>query len=113
MAGHIELTSLHCVSTEDNTGSDEVYLLRNGDKVWNGELNDGQGADLKHLGLFEFGNGEVRLELWDEDVGGLDNDDKLGEVTFTTASPTGSNNHTFGESGGDVEYVLGYTVGPV
>ena len=81
----IQLTSLHCIETEDFFGADESYLVVwvDGRKLqtFRRDLNDGHTLPL-NLSI-EFSDA-VTLELWDldePDVG--DSHDFLGQVTIS------------------------------
>jgi hypothetical protein len=84
MAAYLILKTLVCQVTEDDTGSDEIYIKVNGDKVWgNNSMNDG---DTLHI-LSDHSNQylkipvtlgrKVDIEIYDQD-GIFDPDDKLG-----------------------------------
>jgi hypothetical protein len=102
------LISLVCKTTEDDTGPDEIYLLANGLKVWGQVMNDNDVADLTAVDAIDFKQ-RVRFDLYDEDVGGPDDDDHLG--TFYARSGQagrGELEYKFRED--DADYTLTYEV---
>lgn len=79
------LVSLHCEETEDTTGADEPYILVNGNRVWGpGSLNDNDTVDLsKAVNPIAFAN-HANIQVWDQDTGAFDDDDKLGDFTVSS-----------------------------
>lgn len=68
------LDRLHCNTTEDNIGGDHAYIKVDGEQVWGPfRINNGESLDIGKQVNF---NGQVAIELWDEDD--LDPDDLLG-----------------------------------
>ncbi len=59
------------------TGADEIYILVNGERIWGPQsVNDG---DSVSIGRGKSFNGRrVKVELYDQDAGGPDDDDHLG-----------------------------------
>lgn len=77
-APKLKLLALHCYRTEDFWGGDEAYLKLNGRTIFGPvNLRRGQRASLQHLTAVEFRR-RVRLDLYDQDMGGPDPDDHLG-----------------------------------
>jgi hypothetical protein len=105
---NLRLISIFCRATEDFTGADELKILVNGTERWRGSLNDGQSASLRALPLIEFSS-TARIELYDEDQGGPDNDDFLGRHN-ATASEVGQGEKfpSFTEDGAN--YTITYQV---
>lgn len=74
----LRLVELQCHRTEDFFGGDETYLKVNGNSVWGPvSMRNGDAIDLTHLPHVRFRR-RVRLDLYDQDIGGLDRDDHLG-----------------------------------
>ena len=108
-AADLRLISLRCLSTEDNAGPDEAYIMADGRKVWGRQdINDGQTADLRQVAPIRFEQ-RVKLELWDYDW--PDADDWLGDVIISVdQAGRGELTATFTEDG--ASYVLTYIVVP-
>lgn len=67
---------IHCKSTEDWGGTDEVYIMVDGERIWGPQsLNDGDSASVN---VRRDKGKKIHVELWDQDMGGPDNDDNLG-----------------------------------
>jgi hypothetical protein len=85
----LRLIALRCHRTEDWLGPDETYLRINGTTVWGPvSMNNGQSASLLHLPANRF-HRRVRLDLYDQDLGGFDRDDHLG-TAYAWATHAGS-----------------------
>jgi hypothetical protein len=84
----LQLQSIVCHQTEDSAGEDEPYIKVGGAKVWEGDLNDGESANLTQVPQISF-QGNAILSLFDGDNPPLDPDDPLGsvEVSFTGGTP--------------------------
>ncbi|GGY22438.1 hypothetical protein GCM10010384_31630 [Streptomyces djakartensis] len=81
------LTNLHCFATEDDGGTDELYMTANGHRFWpdHGIFSMSNGEDAPnnapmHLEQIIPPGGSVRIELFDADS--PDQDDNLGAVTI-------------------------------
>ncbi|MFF8942546.1 hypothetical protein ACF1A5_09775 [Streptomyces sp. NPDC014864] len=107
----LRLISLFCSKTEDDTGEDEPRLIVNGVQVWGAEapgLNDRDTADLSAVPVIEFGT-RARIELFDADAGGEDDDDLLGRFYVgRMQSGQGEVEYHFVED--DADYTLTYEV---
>ena len=105
---HLRLISLLCKTTED-WGADEPYLLVSGIRVWGPDkMDNGISRDLRGVPLQRFSN-KVRISLYDQDSGFLDDDDFLGTtVVFKSYAGKGEQEHTF--TGDGARYVLTYEV---
>ena len=108
-AAEVRFISLRCLTTEDNSGPDEAYLIADGRKIWGRQdINNGQTADLRQVAPIRFEQ-RVKLELWDYDW--PDSDDWLGDVVITAdQAGRGELTVTFTEDG--ASYVLTYIVVP-
>jgi hypothetical protein len=103
----LKLKSLYCQKTEDTTGSDEAYLVINGEQIWGDQpIND---QDPRPINIeFDFSK-EVKIKLFDRDTGIFDRDDYLGTVTITEdQAGQGEKEGNFTEDGAD--YTLYYEV---
>ena len=104
----LQLISLQCITTEDLTGADEAYLTIGGVRVWGGDLNDMQTANLQAVPAYWFTE-QVNVELFDGDTGWFDDDDFLGRATlYATDVGTGDRTVYFTED--DAVYILTYRV---
>ncbi len=107
----LKLFSLVCHGTEDWTGADEAYLLLNGQRIWGPEsMNDNDVENLGNLPTYPFQN-SVRIELYDQDTGGWDNDDHLG-TTYARAIEAGIGEQERQFTGDGAHYTLTYSVMP-
>lgn len=104
---NLRLISLECITTED-AGEDEAYLRVKGTKVWGGDINSGQTADLRGVALIPFYR-RARIELFDEDW--PDADDRLG-VTYAMRNQQGEGEISYDFTDDDARYVLTYEVLP-
>jgi hypothetical protein len=107
----LQLISLFCSKTEDDTGADEPYLLVNGVKVWGSEspgLNDKETADLAAVPVMEFRT-RARIELFDTDAGGPDDDDLLGRF-YVGKMQSGQGELEYHFTEDDADYTLTYEV---
>lgn len=77
---YVRFISLECIKTEDYAGSDEVYLIVNGDKIRIGNMNNGHAVLLAGTIPPVLINPVVRIELYDADIGFFDRDDLLGHL---------------------------------
>ncbi|MEU0208356.1 hypothetical protein [Streptomyces canus] len=107
----LRLISLFCSKTEDDTSEDEPRLIVSGVQVWGAEapgLNDRDTADLSAVPVIEFGT-RARIELFDADAGGEDDDDLLGRFYVgRMQSGQGELEYRFVED--DADYTLTYEV---
>jgi hypothetical protein len=111
----VRLTSIECID-QNEFSQDEPYLNFNGQKIWSGDMDQGDTAILSHLGPFLF-DGSASLSLFEDDPGflGIDKDDFLGSASvFEWQAPGGAFAVDF--TGGDAHYrlyvdVLGVTFG--
>lgn len=104
----LRLISIFCKETEDTTGADEPKILVNGKDVWRGSLNDRQSASLSGLPLIEF-TSTAKIELYDRDSGGLDDDDFLGShEAKASEAGLGEKRPSFTRDGAN--YVITYEV---
>jgi hypothetical protein len=108
---NLRLISLFCAKTEDNTGADEPYLNVNGIRVWGAEspgLNDQETADLSAVPVIPF-NTRARIELFDDDPGGADDDDLLGRF-YAGGMQRGQGELEYKFTEDDADYTLTYEV---
>ncbi|MBW4504718.1 MAG: hypothetical protein KME57_35535 [Scytonema hyalinum WJT4-NPBG1] len=105
---NLRLISIFCNETEDFTGADEPKILVNGRQVWQGSLNDRQSASLTALPLIEF-TSTAKIELYDRDSGGPDDDDFLGSHE-ARASEAGQGEKRPAFTGDGANYVITYEV---
>lgn len=105
------LVRLHCTKTEDTFGADEAYITANGRMVWGiVDMNDGDTRDLD--GVVEpirFRN-SVSVELWDNDTGIFDSDDRLGTNIITYDPATVDQELQVKFTDDDANYQLTYIV---
>jgi len=81
----LKLKYLNCKKTEDLTGPDEIYILVNGERVWGPQsVNDGEQPSINVVRGFS--GRRVKVELYDQDAGGADDDDHLGTV-YASSKP--------------------------
>jgi hypothetical protein len=105
---NLRLISIFCQETEDFTGADEPKILVDGIERWRGSLNDRQSASLTTLPLIPF-TSTAKIELYDRDSGGADDDDFLGShVVRANLAGQGEQRPTFTEDGAN--YTITYEV---
>lgn len=106
------LVRLVCNKTEDSLGADEAYVTVNGITRWGiVSVNDGDTVDLEATTEPVRFRTSVRLELWDNDTGIFDSDDRLGEVIVTPDDNYPYDQERFGTFSDDgARYVLTYVV---
>jgi hypothetical protein len=82
-AATVTLHTLHCQTTEDDWGSDDVYIKVNGVKVWTAQdsINDGESLEVN----LKVKVGDV-ITLYDRDD--LDPDDYIGGDTVEGTTGT-------------------------
>jgi hypothetical protein len=84
------LKSIECTD-QNELSQDEPYLNFNGNKIWSGDMYQGDSVNLSHMDPLVF-NDTASLSLWEEDNPGFpfyDNNDHLGTYTVTTADAPG------------------------
>jgi hypothetical protein len=103
----LKLKSLYCHKTEDTSGSDEAYLVVNGEQIWGDQpIND---EDPRPINIELDFSKQVEIKLYDRDTGIFDRDDYLGTVTVTAdQADQGEKQGKFTEDGAD--YTLYYEV---
>ncbi len=95
------LESLKCVKQQEFPGNDEVYILVNGDPVWDtSAMKTGQLEQITGVAPIQF-EPRAEIKLFERD--GADPDDLLG-VNFVSDSPLGKQKLTFLD--GSASYVL-------
>jgi len=106
------LIRLLCNKTEDSFGADEAYLAVNGITRWGiVSVNDGDTVDLEATTEPVRFRTSVRLELWDNDTGIFDSDDRLGEIIVAPDDNYPYDQERFGTFSDDgARYVLTYVV---
>lgn len=105
---NLRLISISCRATEDFTGADEAMIRVNGETKWRGSLNDGQSKSLRSLPSIPF-TSTAKIELFDEDAGGPDNNDWLGvHNAKSTEAGQGEKFPKFNQDGAD--YTITYQV---
>jgi|GEM_PF-5603684 len=91
----LKLKQLHCVSQEDWTGTDQVYIKINGQTVTEtARISSGEYINLENLDRYYF-NSDIKVEVYEYDTDS--SDDKLissyisrGEVNEGTNRKSGS-----------------------
>lgn len=72
----LHLLDLKCRAENDSFGSDEPYIVVNGQRVWTGSNVDRNDVELVNL-RFNFDE-VVTVELWEDDGGLSGGDDHMG-----------------------------------
>jgi hypothetical protein len=103
MGNEVKFYFMSCERTEDE-GADELYLICNGERIWNGDLNVGQFADLQ---LTRPIRGQALVDLFDEDW--PDSDDFLGRIVINE-SEAGQPQHSQTFTLDEAHYTLHYKV---
>ena len=95
----IQLESIKCYRTEDTTGRDEVYIRVDGAKVWGPwSMNDGDEEPLEGVVPPREFEGEIPIEVWDQDQGWGDDDDLI-ETKYVSSSGAMENTLYFNGDG--------------
>ena len=93
----LNLISLVCNETEDYAGGDEIYITVKGKNVWHKDMDTSEPKKSRKINVTVPFDTKVRIDLWDEDTGFLDDeDDHLGR-TYAYAAEVGK---------GEIEYVF-------
>ncbi|WAS90797.1 hypothetical protein [Nannocystis punicea] len=105
----LKLISLKCITTEDLTGPDEIYLRIGGDTVWGpNSMNDGDEENLDFIQI-NFGY-KIRIDLYDEDSGWFDDDDDHLGTHYAYEEYVGKGQKEQRFTGDDAEYLLTYEI---
>jgi hypothetical protein len=108
----LRLLSIHCQTTEDVTGPDEPYILVGFRQVWGSQgLNDRENEDLGNIPAVPFRT-NARLSLYDQDVGGLVDDDDFLGTWIVRASEQGQGETEARFNGDGADYTITYEVIP-
>ena len=102
---NLRLKTLTCYETEDSWGSDDAYIIVNGELAWGPiKINDNQSRTInKNVGF----SAKAIIELWDKDD--LDPDDRLG-TQHAHANQIGQGEKTAYFNGDDSNYRLIFEV---
>ena len=103
---YLQLVGIKCLQQEDWTGTDQVYITLDGEKVTTtGRISTGGYIDLTNLDPFRI-NHDVKLKLWEYD---WDADDKLISGSAGCHFKGAGTKHFSGKHGG-ARYKLYYKV---
>jgi len=108
----LEVLSIYCFETEDSDpfGEDEAYLLIDGEKVWSGDMDDGDTVYPRGtIGFRPFAT-DITLTLKEEDDW-PDRDDTLGTYLISVSEADGAERFVRFD-GDDALYLINYRVLP-
>lgn len=102
---NLQLIGIECISQEDFTGTDQIYIKINGEKVTNtGRISSGDYMDLTNLAPYSFSS-RATIQVWEYD---MDPDDLVLEVTvYSSYAGAGQKYH---HDTRDANYKLYYKV---
>lgn len=105
----LKLISIKCHRTEDWFGADEIILIINKKRVWGPvKMDRNDIKDLSGISTIPF-CGRIRIDLFDKDVGWIDEDDHLGSTyAYSSQAGRGIQEHHF--KGDGAHYTLLYSV---